>query len=136
MSDVLDKVNEAKEQGLVSSDEFGFINSLINRFKSDIAKKERLVQQTLGEINQLKINLQIIKEMAVNIIAAEQRAKARRETAMKLRADREEAVKKKVEESVASRLKVSDDKIKPKQTDDRDDEPPLKLSKRKKKKKI
>lgn len=83
-----DKIKEVLDKGLVSTEEFGFITSLINRFKSDITKKEKFVQQTMGEINQLRINLKVIQEMALNMIAAQERAEARTETAKKLREDR------------------------------------------------
>lgn len=83
-----DKIKEAFDKGVVAGEEFGFINNLIGRFKADIIKKEKLVTQTMGEINQLRINLDIIKEMALNMIAAQERAEERIITAAKLRGDR------------------------------------------------
>ncbi len=99
---VEDKIQDVVEKGLVNPEEFGFINSLIKRFKADISKKEKLVHQTMGEINQLKINLEIIREMALNLIAAQERAEARIETAAKLREDRAKAQQ--------DKLKLSDRK--------------------------
>lgn len=75
----------AQDTGVLTESEAGFVLSLAKRFKSDIEKKERQAYQMMGEINQLKINLTIIMEMVGNLIAAEDRAKARIETAKKLR---------------------------------------------------
>ena len=78
----------AQDTGALSEGEAGFVLSLAKRFKSDIEKKEKQAYQMMGEINQLKINLNIIMEMVGNLIAAEERAKARIETAKKLREDK------------------------------------------------
>ena len=94
-----DKIKDALDRGVVGNEEFGFVNSLIKRFKADISRKEKIVNQTLGEINQLRLNLDIIKEMAINMIAAQDRAEARIETAAKLREDREQSRLSKLKDS-------------------------------------
>lgn len=99
-NDLRSVMDDAQERGILKPEEFGFVQSLIKRFKTDITKKEKLVQVTLGEINQLKTNLQVIVEMVNNLIAAEERAEARRETARKLREDRTAAVEKAAKKEV------------------------------------
>ena len=78
----------AQDSGVLTEGESGFVLSLAKRFKADIDKKEKQVQRMVGEVNQLKINLDVIVDMIKNLMAAEERAKARIETAKKLREDK------------------------------------------------
>ena len=45
-----DSVNEAVDKDLIGREEFGFINSLIQRFKADIIKKEKLIHQITQDV--------------------------------------------------------------------------------------
>jgi len=83
----------AQDNGVLTDGESGFVLSLAKRFKADIEKKEHQIYQMKGEVIQLKTNLSIIVEMVGNLIAAEERAKARIETAKKLRRDKEDKKK-------------------------------------------
>lgn len=106
-----ERIKDALDKGIIGEEEFGFINSLISRFKTDILRKEKIVNQTLGEINQLRVNLDIIKEMAINMIAAQERAEARIETANKLRTDREVSKLSKITKSNKDKKEIKDEVV-------------------------
>ena len=83
-------VANAEGGNYLSASEAGFIVTLVERFRTDVEKKLRQMAILQGELNQLKTNEQIIISLVENIVAAEERNKAREETIARLKESRTE----------------------------------------------
>lgn len=76
--DRLDKlICKAADNGVMSQEEVGFAELLVNRFRGDLDKKIIQKQILEGEIAQLKNNEIIITEIIKNLVAAADREKTR-----------------------------------------------------------
>lgn len=82
-------VIKAQKEKVMTQDEAGFVITLIERFRKDVDKKERQLLTTQGEINQLKLNEQIIVQLIESMVSAAERDLARQETMKKLKEARE-----------------------------------------------
>jgi len=78
-------IQKARQDELLGQTEAGFIITLVERFRSDIEKKIKVLHQLQGEINQLRNNEKIIVDLIENIVAATERDKARQETFDRIR---------------------------------------------------
>jgi archaellum biogenesis ATPase FlaH len=83
-------IDKASDNEAISKAEAGFVTMLVERFRSDIDKKQKTLMMLQGEIAQLKNNEQIIINLLENIMAASERDKARQETMARLKAARED----------------------------------------------
>lgn len=98
-------VISAEQNEIITKDEAGFVLALVERFRADIAKKERQALVLQGEISQLRANEQIIVQLIEGLVSAAERDIARRETAQKLREghelreERRAAIKERLSES-------------------------------------
>jgi hypothetical protein len=77
-------VISAAQNETITKEEAGFVLALVERFRSDIVKKERQATLLAGEISQLRANEQIIVQLIDNMVSASERYIARRETSQKL----------------------------------------------------
>ena len=82
-------VQKAQRDMVITQEEAGFVITLIERFKSDVAKKEKQLLTIQGEINQLRTNEQVIVQLIESMVAAAERDIARQETTRKLKEARE-----------------------------------------------
>jgi hypothetical protein len=82
-------VISATQNEIITREEAGFVLTLVDRFRNDIAKKEKQALLLQGEISQLRANEQIIVQLIEGLVSAAERDIARRETAQKLREGRE-----------------------------------------------
>ena len=82
-------IHTARQDNILGKAEAGFIITLVDRFRSDIEKKIKILHQLQGEINQLKNNEKIIINLIEGIVAAAERDQARQETFDKIREIRE-----------------------------------------------
>jgi len=64
----------AEKKQLVSKEEIGFVVTLIERFRSEMEKKQKAADILQGEIAQLRFNESIIMNLIENMIAAAERA--------------------------------------------------------------
>jgi len=78
-------VQKAQRDMVMTQEEAGFVITLIERFKSDVAKKEKQLLTIQGEINQLRTNEQVIVQLIESMVAAAERDIARQETMKKLK---------------------------------------------------
>jgi len=76
---------KAQNDDVMTQEEAGFVITLIERFRKDIEKKERLLLTLQGEINQLRTNEQVIIQLVESMISAAERDIARQETMKKLK---------------------------------------------------
>ena len=82
-------LQKARQDELLGQAETGFIITLVERFRTDIEKKIKVLHQLQGEINQLRNNEKIIINLIENIVAAAERDRARQDTYDKIREIRE-----------------------------------------------
>lgn len=82
-------VMKAEDEKVLTKEEAGFIITLVEKFRSEIERKTKQLYVLQGEIAQLKINEKLIIQLIENIIAANERAKARRKTMKKLKEAKE-----------------------------------------------
>lgn len=82
-------VQKARQDMVITQEEAGFVITLVERFKKDVAKKEKQLLTIQGEINQLRANEQIIVQLVESMVAAAERDIARQETMKKLKEARE-----------------------------------------------
>jgi hypothetical protein len=75
----------AQNDDVMTQEEAGFVITLIERFRKDIEKKERLLLTLQGEISQLRTNEQVIIQLIESMISAAERDLARQETMQKLK---------------------------------------------------
>ena len=78
-------VINAQKDEIITQEEAGFVITLTERFRKDIEKKEKLLLTLQGEINQLRINEQIIVQLIESMVSAAERDLARQETMKKLK---------------------------------------------------
>lgn len=78
-------LQKARQDELLGQAEAGFIITLVEKFRTDIEKKIKVLHQLQGEINQLRTNETIIINLIENIVSAAERDKARQETYDKIR---------------------------------------------------
>jgi hypothetical protein len=88
---------EGKE--VISREEAGFVINLVERFRSDIDKKFKQLHMLQGEINQLRVNEQIIINLIDSLIAAAERDAARQEAVDRIRSRGEEDTNVEAEEA-------------------------------------
>jgi hypothetical protein len=69
----------AEKNKLVSKEEIGFIVTLVERFRSELDKKQKAADILQGEIAQLRFNESIIMNLIENMIAAAERAQQRQQ---------------------------------------------------------
>lgn len=90
-------IMNAEQRKIITKEEVGFIVALVERFRSDIEKKIKMLNILQGEVSQLKINEKIILDLVNNMIAAAERDVARQETMVKLKEAREKNTEQKEE---------------------------------------
>lgn len=78
-------VIKATKDQVITQEEAGFVLTLVERFRKDIEKKEKILLTTQGEINQLRLNEQVIIQLVESMVAAAERDIARQETMAKLK---------------------------------------------------
>jgi hypothetical protein len=78
-------ISKAEQNDIVTKEEVGFVTTLVNRFRADIEKNVKQLHILEGQIAQLRINEQIIIHLIENMIAADERAKARQDAIEKIR---------------------------------------------------
>lgn len=78
-------IDKAESNDVMSQDEIGFVEILVNRFRSDLDAKLNKIQRLEGEINQLRNNEKIITELIKNLVAAADREKTRLKAEKELR---------------------------------------------------
>ena len=76
---------KAQNDDVMTQEEAGFVITLIERFRKDIEKKEKLLLTLQGEISQLRTNEQVIIQLIESMISAAERDLARQETMQKLK---------------------------------------------------
>ena len=76
---------KAQKDDVMTQEEAGFVVTLIERFRKDIDKKEKLLLTLQGEISQLRTNEQVIIQLIESMISAAERDIARQETMSKLK---------------------------------------------------
>ena len=106
-------VISATQNEIITREEAGFVLTLVDRFRNDIAKKEKQALLLQGEISQLRANEQIIVQLIEGLVSAAERDIARRETAQKLREGRE--VENERRASVLKSLQEEEMELKPEQ---------------------
>lgn len=87
-------VMKAEDEKILSKEEVGFIITLVEKFRLEVERKTKQLYVLQGEIAQLKLNERLIIQLVENIIAADERAKARRDTMKKLKSSKSEPDKK------------------------------------------
>lgn len=83
-------IQKARQDNLLGQAEAGFIITLVERFRSDIEKKIKILHQLQGEINQLRNNEKIIINLIESIVSAAERDQARQETFDEIREIKED----------------------------------------------
>lgn len=78
-------VIKAEEEKVITQEEAGLVITLTEKFRSDIERKIKQMHVLQGEINQLKSNESSIISLINNMIAAQERNKARSETIERIR---------------------------------------------------
>lgn len=78
-------VMKAEDEEILSKEEVGFIITLVEKFRAEVERKTKQLYVLQGEIAQLKLNERLIIQLVENIIAADERAKSRRETMERLK---------------------------------------------------
>lgn len=101
-------IDKASDNDAISKAEAGFITMLVERFRSDIDKKQKTLLMLQGEIAQLRTNEQIIINLVESIIAANERDKARQETMARLKAAREDNPQEEVKEAPEENIEKSE----------------------------
>ena len=76
---------KAQHDDVMTQEEAGFVITLIERFRKDIEKKEKILLTLQGEISQLRTNEQVIVQLIESMISAAERDLARQETTKKLK---------------------------------------------------
>jgi len=82
-------VQKAQRDMVMTQEEAGFVITLVERFRKDQDKKEKQLLTIQGELNQLRINEQIIVQLIESMVSAAERDIARQETMVKLKEARE-----------------------------------------------
>lgn len=78
-------VMKAEDDEVITQEEAGFVITLTEKFRSEIEKKIKQIHVLQGEINQLRSNENTIISLINNMIAAQERNKARNETIERIR---------------------------------------------------
>jgi hypothetical protein len=73
-------ISEAEGNGVITEDEKGFVITLAERFREDIAKKMKELTIIQGEIIQLKNNEKIITDLIRGFILADKRRREMEKT--------------------------------------------------------
>jgi hypothetical protein len=76
---------KAEDEKLMTQSEAGFVVTLVERFRQEIEKKQRILHTLQGELSQLRANEKIIVDLVDNIIRAAERDKARQETMARIK---------------------------------------------------
>lgn len=76
---------KAEEEKLMSRSEAGFVVAIVERFRQEIEKKQRILSTLQGELSQLMANEKIIVDLVENILRAAERDRARRETMARIK---------------------------------------------------
>lgn len=78
-------VLKAQKDMVMTQEEAGFVITLIERFRKDTEKKEKQLLTIQGELNQLRVNEQIIIQLIESMVSAAERDIARQETMARLK---------------------------------------------------
>jgi len=89
-------VMKAEGENVMTKEEAGFVITLVERFRADIEKKIKTMNVISGEINQLKVNEQVIINLIENMVSSAERDLARQETMKKLKGSREVEVERNI----------------------------------------
>lgn len=92
-------VMRAQDEDVMSQSEAGFVVTLVERFRQEIEKKQRMLNTLQGELSQLRANEKVIVDLIENIIKAAERDKARQETMANIKGHRENSYDKEVNSS-------------------------------------
>ena len=80
-------VSKTIDKKVITEEDAGFVVTLAERFRADIDRKIKQMHMLQGEITQLQTNEKIIIELLQNMVAAEERAVARREAHERLKGE-------------------------------------------------
>jgi hypothetical protein len=81
-------LHNASEEGYLTPEESKFTNKIFKKIDGEIERKTKTLHQLEGEIHQLRLTKRLIIDMIRDSVAAQERARARDETAERLRSGR------------------------------------------------
>ena len=77
--------DKAKDDDIITTEEYGFIFTLVEKYRSEIDRKIKQMDILRGQILQLQANEKIIVDLISNLIKAAERSKAREESIERLK---------------------------------------------------
>ncbi len=77
--------NKAVGDEIITEEEFGFIFTLVSKYRSEIDRKVKQLDVLKGQILQLQSNERIIIDLISNLTKAAERSKAREEAVDRLK---------------------------------------------------
>lgn len=85
------KLREISEKAIteevITKEEYGFIFSLVKKYRAEAERKLKQIDVLKGQVMQLQLNERIIIDLLNNLVRAAERAKAREETLSKLKSN-------------------------------------------------